>query len=247
MIAKIQKQNGLPIEIKWLFTYATSSVVLSILFGRNFMESMPKEHSQIVENSTALIENKDMALNIAPLFRFLPTFGKRINGLRMSCEKMLKGIDAGIEFNKCNRSEATFIGRFMEIEGADYNHQDLLYVLRDMCLASTDTVSTTMQWAMVELANHPESLNRFQMELDEMVPGDRLPSLDDKPRLPYTEAVILEIMRRRTVVPILVLHATLTDTKVFEYDIPKDCMVSIVIIIETPTPNLHSATCKRSA
>ena len=84
-----------------------------------------------------------------------------------------------------------------------------------------------MQWAVVELANHPEIQNRFQKEIDEMVPGDRLPSLDDKPRLPYTEAVILEIMRRRTVAPILVPHATLKDTKVLEYDVPKECMVSI--------------------
>jgi len=30
------------------------------------------------------------------------------------------------------------------------------------------------------------------------VPGNRLPSLDDKPRLPYIEAVILEIIRQHT-------------------------------------------------
>ena len=169
----------------------------------------------------------DMTLNMAPFLRFLPMFWKTIEDLRTSSERMLNAIEAGIKFNKSNSSEPTFVGRFLEIEGTDYDHQDLLYMLRDLCFASTETVSTTLQWAMVELANHPEIQNRFQREIDEMVPGDRLPSLDDKPRLPYTEAVILEIMRRRTVAPFFVPHATLKDTKVLEYDVPKGCMVSI--------------------
>jgi len=232
MHGEILKQNGRPINPKWLITFATSNVVLSILFGKDFQQSLPKNHSTIIESSAECVENMDMTLNMAPFVRFLPMFGKRIDLLRTSCERLLNGLEEGIKFNKSNSSEATFVGRFLEIEGTDYDHQDLLYVLRDLVFASTDTVSTTMQWAVVELANHPEIQNRFQREIDEMVPGDRLPSLDDKPRLPYTEAVILEIMRRRTVVPLLVPHATLKDTKVLEYDVPKDCMV---------IPNAHSA------
>jgi cytochrome P450 len=82
-----------------------------------------------------------------------------------------------------------------------------------------------MQWAVVEMANHPEIQSRCQREISEMIPGERLPSLDDKPRLPYAEAVILEIMRLRAVVPFLVPRATLRDTKVLEYDIPKESMI----------------------
>ena len=93
-------------------------------------------------------------------------FRKTINGMRTSNETLLNGTDGGIQLNKSNSFEATFVWRFKETEGAEYNHRDLLYLLRDMCLASTDTVSTTMEWAIVELANHPEVLNRFQKEID---------------------------------------------------------------------------------
>jgi cytochrome P450 family 2 subfamily U polypeptide 1 len=78
---------------------------------------------------------------------------------------------------------------------------------------------------MVELANHPEVQTRFQNELDDGVPKDRLPSLDDKPRLPYTEAVILEVMRRHIVIPFFVPHATFKDTELYGYYIPKGCIV----------------------
>jgi len=222
---EILKQNGRPLDPKWLLTFSTSNVILCILFGKTFPLSLPKEHSTIVKSSAECFANLDMTVNMAPFVRFLPIFGKRVDALRTSSKRLLNGIEAGIKFIKSNSSESTFVGRFLEIEGTEYNHRDLLYVLRDLCFGSTDTVSTTLQWALVELANHPEIQNRVQREIDNVVPKDRLPSLDDKPRLPYTEAVILEIMRRRTVAPFLIPHATLKDTKVLEYDVPKGCMV----------------------
>jgi|SRR6218665_423151 len=223
---EILKQNGRPLDPKRLLTFCTSNFMLSILFGKNFLQSSPKDHSAIIESSNECIKNMDMTLNMAPIARFLPTFWKTIRCLRTSGERVLNGLEAGIKFSKSNNSEATFVGRFLEIEGPGYNHQDLLYVLRDICFASIETVSTTMQWAIVELANHSEVLDRFQEEIDEVVPEDRLPSLDDKPRMFYTEAVILEVMRRRSVLPFFLPHATLNDTKVLKYDVPKGCMVS---------------------
>ena len=147
--------------------------------------------------------------------------------MRKFNQNLLNSIETGINLIKSNNvSESTFVGRFLEIEGADYNHQDLLYVLRDLCLGGTETVPITLEWALVELANHSDIQKRFQKEIDEMVPGGRLPSLDDKPRLPYTEAVILEIMRRHVIGPFYIRHTSLKEAKVLDYDVPKGCKVS---------------------
>jgi cytochrome P450 len=78
---------------------------------------------------------------------------------------------------------------------------------------------------MIELANHPEIQKRFQREIDEVIPKDRLPSLEDKPRLPYTDAVILEVMRRHTLVPLYVPHVTFKDAEVLGCYIPTGSMV----------------------
>ena len=78
---------------------------------------------------------------------------------------------------------------------------------------------------MVELANNLDAQTRFQREIDDVVSNDRFPSLDDKSRLPYTEAVILEVMRRHTVIPLYIPHATLKDTEVLGYHVPKGSMV----------------------
>ena len=62
---------------------------------------------------------------------------------------------------------------------------------------------------------------RVQAELDSVVPRGRPPSLDDKASLPYTDAVLLELLRMRSVTP-FTSRLTLCDTQVAGYSIPVD-------------------------
>src|SRR6218665_66305 len=224
---ELMNLNGRTFDPKWPITYAVSNVILNILFGNNFLKTHPKDLSTIVESCIGYFSNMDFSIEVAPFFRFLPVFRRKIDCMRKFNQNILNSIEAGINLIKSNNlSEPTFVGRFLEIEGADYIHQDLLYILRDLCLGGVEAVPTTLEWALVELANHSEIQNRFQKEIDEMVPGDRLPSLEDKQRLPYTEAVILETMRRHVIGPFYIRHTSFKETKVLDYDIPKGCQVN---------------------
>lgn len=48
---------------------------------------------------------------------------------------------------------------------------------------------------------HPEIQAKAQDEIDRVLGGHRLPDFDDRPNLPYIEAVFLETLRWRPVVP----------------------------------------------
>jgi cytochrome P450 len=48
----------------------------------------------------------------------------------------------------------------------------------------------------------PQVQRRAQAELDAVIGRDRLPTLDDKPRLPYIEALCKELVRWNMVTPI---------------------------------------------
>jgi cytochrome P450 len=48
----------------------------------------------------------------------------------------------------------------------------------------------------------PEVQERAQAELDSVVSRDRLPTYDDKPRLPYIEAMSKELLRWHIVTPL---------------------------------------------
>ena len=102
-------------------------------------------------------------------------------------------------------------------------------------LAGFETSATTIRWALALLADHPDVQRRLQEEIDSVVPRDRLPSLDDKQKLPYMEAAILEIMRFKTLAPLGVPHITMCDTEVVGHFIPKGTMVSSLHISNITT------------
>ena len=52
-----------------------------------------------------------------------------------------------------------------------------------------------MLWAILCLLHYPKVQNKVQAEIDQVIGGDRKVSLDDKPNLPYTNAVLMESMR----------------------------------------------------
>jgi len=62
-------------------------------------------------------------------------------------------------------------------------------------------------------------------EIDRVVGRDRLPNFEDKNDLPYTRALILEVLRWRTLAPIGVSHATLEDDVYQGFFIPKGTVV----------------------
>lgn len=48
---------------------------------------------------------------------------------------------------------------------------------------------------------HPEVQKRAQRELDDVVGQERIPSFEDVDRLPYIQAIVLEVTRWHTVLP----------------------------------------------
>jgi len=96
----------------------------------------------------------------------------------------------------------------------------LINSLVDLFIAGNDTTATTLRWVLCCLCNRPETQRRLQAELDREVGRQRLPSLADRPRLPYTEAVLLEAQRIGDIAPISVPHATLAPVTVGGYRLP---------------------------
>ena len=48
---------------------------------------------------------------------------------------------------------------------------------------------------------HPDVVRKAQAEIDAVVGMDRLPSFADRERLPYINALVLEVMRWHSITP----------------------------------------------
>ena len=76
----------------------------------------------------------------------------------------------------------SFVNYFIEAEGADYDAEQLLHILRNLIVAGMETTTTFIRWAIVLLANHVSVQQRFHDEIDSVIGRQRLPTLNDRPR-----------------------------------------------------------------
>ncbi|WP_263358175.1 cytochrome P450 [Acidicapsa ligni] len=95
-------------------------------------------------------------------------------------------------------------------------------------LAGYETVANALSWTWLLLGQNPESEARLHAELDTVLQDSsgqpRLPTLEDYPRLPYTEMVVAEAMRLYPPAWAMGRQAT-QDIEIGPYRIPRGSFV----------------------
>ncbi|XP_067650308.1 cytochrome P450 2J4-like [Haliotis asinina] len=92
-------------------------------------------------------------------------------------------------------------------------------------VAGMSTTQNSIQWLMLYLAINPDVQDRAVALMKSVVPVDRMPTLADKPQLPYIEAIVMEVLRIAPPVPLGIPHTSLQHTISMEsYTLPKGTM-----------------------
>ncbi|KAH7913775.1 cytochrome P450 [Hygrophoropsis aurantiaca] len=91
--------------------------------------------------------------------------------------------------------------------------------------AGSETTSSALMNFVLAMVLYPEVQERAQALIDEVVGRDRLPTLEDRPSIPYIEAIIRETLRWAPILPLVTPHATLEDDIYEGYFIPKGAMI----------------------
>ncbi|VVD05001.1 unnamed protein product [Leptidea sinapis] len=108
-----------------------------------------------------------------------------------------------------------------------YSVQQLQLICTDYMFPTATAVEMVLTMLVEQMLMHPEVQEKIHEEIDRVVGRDRAPTLDDRNKMPYTEACIREMMRTETPVTLGVAHRAMVDTKLGGYDIPKNTSVSV--------------------
>ncbi|KAH9937825.1 cytochrome P450 [Epithele typhae] len=120
----------------------------------------------------------------------------------------------------------TFYANTMErIENNEEDEYAAKCTAASAYFGGADTTLSTLQIFTAAMASSPHVQKRAQEELDAVVGPGRLPTLEDKPSLPYVSAVAKECLRWRQVVPINVPHICSEEDEFNGYRIPKEARV----------------------
>ncbi|XP_057633424.1 cytochrome P450 2C26-like isoform X4 [Chionomys nivalis] len=102
-----------------------------------------------------------------------------------------------------------------------YTRENLTATLSDMFLGGTDSLKTTMKFALLLLLKHPHVTAKVQEEIECVVGRQRSPCLQDRKQMPYTDAVIHEVQRFIDIAPNNLPHEVTCDVKFRNFLIPK--------------------------
>ncbi|XP_044278232.1 cytochrome P450 2J2-like, partial [Varanus komodoensis] len=127
-----------------------------------------------------------------------------------------------------------------------FHEENLLQSALDLFAAGTETTSATVRWALLYMALHPDIQAKVQAEIDSVIGQSRQPAVEDRDRMPYTNAVIHEVQRIGNIVPLNVPRMATRDTTLAGFFLPKGTVImpSLTSVLlckdEWETPNVFN-------
>ncbi|KAI7815163.1 cytochrome p450 [Rhyzopertha dominica] len=110
-------------------------------------------------------------------------------------------------------------------EYSSFSDDQLLLTLLDVLFATAIACGHTMNFYFALLLNNTDVQAKIQTEIDSVVGRSRLPNLDDRRLMPYTEASIKEAIRITPINPLGIARRCIADCTMGGYFIPKGAIM----------------------
>ncbi|XP_019350161.2 cytochrome P450 2K4 isoform X1 [Alligator mississippiensis] len=241
----------MPFDTKVILNSAVSNVICSILFGERFEYNDPVFLTllKLINENTKLLGSPMVLLyNFYPSVGFLfgapRTVQRNVDELNTFLQKFFQ--EHRQEFNANNLTG--FVDAFLMKQQQEsrnprtyFHNENLLFSTLDLFAAGTETTSTTVRWGLLLMMKYPEIQRRIQEEMNKVIEPGQLPTLEDRKKMPYTDAVIHEIQRFANIVPMSVSRSTSRNVNFRGYVIPKGIEV-IPLLTSVLNDKLHWET-----
>ncbi|KAG0710129.1 Methyl farnesoate epoxidase [Chionoecetes opilio] len=203
--------------------------ILWAILGGNRFERSDGRLWDLVERLNIVFRAGEISGGIVQSFPFL----RHVFPKSHSFNTVLDGLFQVDNFIKANYPK-DFIDIYLnEMEkqkddsSTTFTEKQLLATCTDIFNAGTETGSATLSFGILLLTLNPEVMRKVQAELDEVVGRSRMPSLEDRTKLAYSDATLSEVLRIRSAAPITVPHKATKDTTVQGCRIPADTMMLV--------------------
>ncbi|XP_076786314.1 cytochrome P450 2B9-like isoform X2 [Arvicanthis niloticus] len=235
-LQRTMQEYGAPLDPTFLFQCTTANIICSIVFGERFDYT---DH-QFLHLLELLHQNLTLLSSISnQIFELFSGFLKYFPGTHRQISKnvleILDFIGHNVEKHRATLDPSTprdFIDTFllrMEMEKSnchtEFHHQNLMMSVLNLFFAGSETTSNTLCYGFLVMLKYPHVIEKVQKEIDQVIGSHRLPTLDDRAKMPYTDAVIHEIQRFCDIAPIGVPHRVTKDTMFRGYLLPKNTEV----------------------
>ncbi|GAB6030774.1 hypothetical protein CHUAL_007622 [Chamberlinius hualienensis] len=237
---EVKKQAGKTFDIKELLMNSTGNNINIMVTGKRFDYDDPaiRRFHKILKYG----ETRFPAISLASL---MPWLSKIPGADKMfKLQQIRNYLDASINSAAAIAStvrneyedglQSNYIYAFLSERNARikaksnddiFTETGLNHITRDLLVAGTETTATTLLFSLFYMTLNPEIQQKVQNEIDRVIGRERQPSYNDRLNMPYTEAIILEVHRIVSLIPLSLPHRNVKEVTMRGYVIPKNTMI----------------------
>ncbi|KAI0696993.1 cytochrome P450 [Cerioporus squamosus] len=212
-------------------------LVLQLAYGNRASDPGGKELVKVVDDAmdgfSEMTKPNAFLVDVFPILRYVPAWfpgagwKQKAKLYREYLEEMLVA-----PFELVKRQMAAGVARpsFAQshLDGQSHTpdkERIIQWAAAGIYSGGADTTVAAIEAFFLGITIHTEAQKAAQAEIDAIVGRDRLPTFADRERLPYCEALCLEIMRCYTFGPLGLAHVSREDDVHDGYFIPKGSIV----------------------
>ncbi|KZV73581.1 cytochrome P450 [Peniophora sp. CONT] len=232
-----QRLMAAPEKLEDSIRNAAAGVILKITYG---YDTLPEKDPvvELVNESMAQFgdvseSSKVWLVDLFPILKNVPTWCPGA-GFRKTAqhyqETILKMAQVPFDIVKSqmedNTAQPSMLSDLLEqSEGTADDIYTIKWSAASMYAGGADTSVSTMLSLFLCMSLFPEIQKKAQEEIDLVIGRDRLPTLSDRPSLPYIEALVSEVMRWAPVAPMGIPHKLVQDDVYDGYHIPAGSLI----------------------
>ncbi|XP_019085822.1 PREDICTED: cytochrome P450 81D11-like [Camelina sativa] len=215
------------VELRSLFGNFNINNILRMIAGKRFYGD-GTEHDDDAKRMRLLLDEAVSSAGVGhasdyiPFLRWFTHYEKRVKKLAVRIDEFLQGL---VDEKRAQKEKGnTMIDHLLSLQETQpdyYTDVTLKGLVVVMIFAGNVTLTRTLEWAMLNLLNHPEVLKKARSEIDTKIGLDRLIDEPDTKNLPYLQCIVSEIFRLYPAAPLLAPHRATDDCVVGGYDFPR--------------------------
>ncbi|XP_066468984.1 cytochrome P450 2B4-like [Tiliqua scincoides] len=206
LVEEIAAAQGQAFDPRETIRSAVSNVICSVVFGSRFdyKDSAFLEQMEIVTDLTDFLRSF-LGIVCSALPKVMDFFPGKHKKISAEAQKMYTFIHEKVKSHRQSLDPENlrdFIDCFLiKLEKDQYHnkvifsHEDLVVAVLGLFVAGTETTSQALLYSLLAMAKFPHIQAKVQQEIAEVVGTHRPPSMEDRVKMPFTNAVVHEMLR----------------------------------------------------
>ncbi|PIC20470.1 hypothetical protein B9Z55_025661 [Caenorhabditis nigoni] len=201
------------VDMFWPIQLCVGNVINESLFGYHYKYDDAdrfKTFVQVVDRHLRKIQGRlTFLIGAFPWLRHVPIIGELgYHEIARNVKQYHKFIEEEVtsqikEYDGESEPENfvhAYIQQMKQTGNPGLNMPNLCASVLDFWLAGMETTSNSLRWHLAYMMKYPEIQDKVRHEIFEVVGTSRLPSMSDKPNMPYTQAVIHEVQNTEDII-----------------------------------------------